>query len=98
MFDHMQEEHLEHLCVVFKWFREFNLKLKPSKCSFFQAEIIYLVHHVSHEGIHPSKENVHTVEEFPVPATFTQVCEFCRLMGHYKCFIKGFIYIARGPI
>ena len=30
-----EEEHLEHLHVVFKRFWEFNLKLKPSKCSFF---------------------------------------------------------------
>ena len=27
----------EHLWVVFECFREFNLKLKPSKCSFFQT-------------------------------------------------------------
>ena len=42
-----EEEHLEHLHVVFERFLEFNLKLKPSKCSFFQSEIIYLPHHVS---------------------------------------------------
>ena len=42
-----EEEHLEHLCMVFNRFWEFNLKLKPSKCSFFQSEIIYLAHHVS---------------------------------------------------
>ena len=30
-----EEEHLEHLRVVFESFWEFNLKLKPSKCSFF---------------------------------------------------------------
>ena len=48
---HMEEEHLECLCIVFKRFREFNLKLKPSKCSFFQSEIIYLVHHISQWGI-----------------------------------------------
>ena len=29
---HTEEEHLEYLCVVFKCFSEFNLKLKPSKC------------------------------------------------------------------
>ena len=42
-----EKEHLEHLCVVFEHFREFNLKLKPSKCLFFQSEIVYLAHHVS---------------------------------------------------
>ena len=41
------EEHLECLCMVFEGFREFNLKLKPSKCSFFQSEIMYLAHHIS---------------------------------------------------
>ena len=46
IFSCMEEEHLEHLCIVFERFREFNLKLKPSKCSFFQSEIVYLAHHV----------------------------------------------------
>ena len=44
VFGHMEEEHLR---VVFERFREFNLKLKPSKCSFFQLEIVYLAHHIS---------------------------------------------------
>ena len=35
VFGCMEEEHLEHLCVVFERFWEFNFKLKPSKCSFF---------------------------------------------------------------
>ena len=34
VFSCTEEEHLECLCVVFKRFQEFNLKLKPSKCSF----------------------------------------------------------------
>ena len=40
VFGCMEEEHLEHLRIVFKRFWEFNLKLKPSKCSFFQLEIM----------------------------------------------------------
>ena len=47
VFGRSEEEHLEHLHIVFKCFREFNLKLKPSKCSFFQSEIVYLGHHIS---------------------------------------------------
>ena len=54
VFGCMEEEHLEHLCIVFERFKEFNLKLKPSKCSFFQSEIVYLAHHISQWGILPS--------------------------------------------
>ena len=51
VFGHMEEEHLECLHIVFERFQEFNLKLKPSKCSFFQSEIVCLAHHVSQRGI-----------------------------------------------
>ena len=90
-----EEEHLEHLRVVFEHFREFNLKLKPSKCNLFQSEIIYLAHHISKEGVRPSKDNVCAIEEFPMPETFTQVRAFCGLAGHYRRLIKGFANIAR---
>ena len=68
-----KEEHLKHLRVVLECFRKFNLKLKPSKCSFFQTEIVYLTHHVSKEGIHLSGENVHAIMEFPMLETYTEV-------------------------
>ena len=44
VFSQMMEEHLHRLCVVFDQFREYNLKLKPSKCSLFKEEINYLAH------------------------------------------------------
>ena len=94
VFGCMEEEHLEHLCMVFKRFQEFNLKLKSSKCSFFQSEIVYLAHHISWRAILPSRENVWAVQEFPMLKTYTQVKMFCRLVGHYRRFIKGFANIA----
>ena len=87
IFGHMEEEHLEHLHVVFERFWEFNLKLKPSKCSFFQSEIIYLAHHISRRWILPSRDNVWAVEEFLMPETYTQVHAFCTLAEHYWRFI-----------
>ena len=90
----MELEHLECLRVVFERFWEFNLKLKPSKCSFFQSEIMYLAHHILQRGILPSQENVWAVQEFLMPETYTQVHTFCGLAGHYRRFIKGFANIA----
>ena len=93
VFSRMEEEHLECLRVVFERLREFNLKLKPSKCLFFQSEIVYLAHHISWRGILPRQENVWAMQEFPMPETYMQVCMFCGLAGHYR-FIKGFANIA----
>ena len=95
VFGRMEEEHLECLHIVFERFQEFNLKLKPSKCSFFQSKIMYLTHHVSRRGILPSRENVQAMEEFLMPKTYTQVHAFCRLAGHYRRFIKRFANVAR---
>ena len=94
VFSRMVEEHLECLCVVFERFWEFNLKLKPLKCSFFQSEIMYLSHHISWRGILPSQENVWAMQEFPMLETYMQVRAFCRLEGHYRRFIKGFANLA----
>ena len=71
VFGRTEEEHLECLHVVFERFQEFNLKLKPLKCSFFQLGIMYLAHHISRRGILPSWENVQPVQEFLMPKTYT---------------------------
>ena len=94
VFGCMEEEHLEHLHMVFERFCELNLKLKPSKCSFFQSKFVYLAHHISQRGILPSRENVRVVQEFLMPKTYMQVRAFCGLAGHYRRFIKGFANIA----
>ena len=57
-------------------------------------EIVYLAHHVSCKGIHPSKENVRTIKEFTMLETYIQVRVFCGLAGHYRHFIKGFTHLA----
>ena len=44
VFSWTTEEHLHQLHVVFDQLREYNLKLKPSKCSLFKKEINYLAH------------------------------------------------------
>ena len=61
MFLRTAEEHLHRLCVVFDRLREYNLKLKPSKCSLFQEEINYLAHPVSKEGVWPSNVNMKAI-------------------------------------
>ena len=89
VFSCMEEEHLEHLRMVFERFREFNLKLKPSKCSFFQSEIVYLAHHISRSGILPSWENVRAVQEFPMPEMYNAGPRLLRASGALQEVYQG---------
>ena len=90
MFSQTAEEHLQWLCVVFDWLREYNLKLKPSKCSLFKEEINYLAYWVSKQGVQPSDVNLRAITEYALPLTYMEICAFLDLTGHYWQFIKGF--------
>ena len=93
IFSHTAEEHLHLLCVVFNQFRKHNLKLKPSKCNFFREEITYLAYWFSKEGVWPSKSNLKAIMECTPPQTYTEVCAFLGLVGHYRRFLKRFACI-----
>ena len=97
VFSQTAEEHLHHLHVVFDRLREYNLKLKPSKCSLFKEEINYLVHKVSKAGACPSDINVKAIAEYAPLQTYTEIRAFLGLVGHYRHFIKGFAQIAQPP-
>ena len=95
VFSQMVQEHLHRLCVVFDWFREYNLKLKPSKCSLFKEGINYLAHGVSKEGVQPSNSNLRAIAECAPPQTYKEIWAFLSLVGHFQWFIKGFSHIAQ---
>ena len=94
VFSEMPEEHLQRMQVVFDCLQEHSLKLKSSKCEVFQPEINYLAHHVSQKGVLLSKKNLESIAQCLPPDTYTKVKSFVGLVGHYRCFIKGFAKIA----
>ena len=95
MFLQTVEEHLHHLHVVFNWPREYNLKLKPSKCSLFKEEINYLAHQVSKWGVCPSNANLKAIAEYASLWTYMEIQAFLGLVDQYRQFIKGFAQIAQ---
>ena len=95
MFLQTAEEHLHQVHVVFDRLREYNLKVKPLKCSLFQEEINYLAHQVLKEGVWPSDINVKAIAKYAPPQTYTEIRAFLGLVGHYRQFIKGFAWIAQ---
>ena len=71
-------------------FQEAGLKLKLSKCHFFQREVKFLGFHVSADGIKPLDENVNRVVEWPTPRNQTDVWAFLGLNNYYRRFIQHY--------
>ena len=80
---------------MFDQLREYNLKLKPSKCSLFKEKINYLANWVSKQGVQPSDTNLKAIAECVPPQTNMEICTLPGLVGHYWQFIKGFTWITQ---
>ena len=83
IFSKTEEEHLHCLHIVFEYFKECNLKLKPTMCEIFRNKVNYLAHHVSKEGLLPSKENLILVPECAPPHTYNAILAFCGFGGTF---------------
>ena len=89
------DEHLKNLEAVFQRLRQAGLKIKPSKCTFFQHEVNYLGHVVSQHGVSADPKKVDKVAAWPTPKSTKEVQQFLGFAGYYRRFVKSFADIAR---
>ena len=69
--------------------------MKLSKCDYFRNEITYVAHRVLKNGVCPSSSNLEAIAKCAPPWSYTEVCTFLGLVGHYRRFIKGFACITQ---
>ena len=84
------EEHLIRLDGVLERFRTNGLKLKPTKCQFFQEKVPFLGHMVSKEGVQPLPENIEKVKSWAIPKDVTDIRAIIGLGSYYWRFIKNY--------
>lgn len=84
------KHHLNNLEQVFQRLRKFNLKLNPAKCKFFCADVTYLGHNISAEGIQPDKSKYSTILNYPKPQNTDDVRRFVAFCNYYRRFIPYF--------
>ncbi len=80
---------------IFKRLQQANLKLKPSKCIFFQKEVKFLGHIVSEAGIQTDPAKIAAVKDWQMPSTAKEVKSFLGLCSYYRRFVKGVASIAK---
>ena len=60
------DEHKRYIKAVLEKIREANLKLKPSKCQWFQTELKFVGHLVGRNGIKSDLQNVEKIKNAEV--------------------------------
>ena len=95
VFSKTPEEHIERLRGVFQKLADAGLKLKPSKCEFFKAEINYLGHVVSKDGIRTDEKKIQVIRDWPRPVTVTDVRSFLGFTNYYRKFIYRYAQVAK---
>ena len=89
------DEHICNLESVFRRLREAGLRLKPSKCSLFQREVLYLGHVISREGIAADLTKIEKVATWMAPHSKQEFRKFLGFASYYRRFIKDFAQITK---
>ena len=95
IFSKTEEEHLQHLEEIFVRLRNFGLKMKREKCSFYKKHIQYLGHLVSERGFEPLPEKLESICKMPALRTAKEVKQFLGLIGYHQKFVPHFADISR---
>lgn len=89
MFSNNENDHLKSLEEIFKRCRQYNLKLRPTKCNFFQRKIEFLGHIMSGEGIEMNPKKVPKIVNAQAPTKPGELHSWVALVG-YREFTQGF--------
>ena len=95
IFSKSKEEHLQHLEEIFTRLRNFSLKMKRQKCTFFKKHIQYLGNLVLERGFELLPEKFESICNMPAPQTAKEVKQFLGLIGYYHKFVPRFADISR---
>ena len=66
-----------------------GVRVKLSKCQFFQSSVEYLGHRIDQDGLHPTDEKVAAINKAPEPKNVTELKSFLGLRNYYSCFLQN---------
>ena len=91
------EEHVQHLQIVLNRLSSHGVKLKASKCKFFQREVCYLGHIIAENGYKPNRSNIEAITslQHKPPKTIGELRKLLGLLGYYRKYIPEFAKTAK---
>ena len=90
IFSNSYEEHVNHIETIFNICREENLKLKLSKCSFFQTKINFLGYTIENGLVSPDDNNIEAIKKLKPPTNVKSLQRFLGSINVYHKFINNY--------
>ncbi len=87
-------DHLVKVQMILDRLKEYNLKLKLSKCQWAMKEITYLGFRVNEYGIAPCPDKVEAIKTLRPPENVRQIRGLLGMASYYRRFIPKFADIA----
>lgn len=84
-----EEQHEQHLRLLFERLDRFGLRLKASKCIFGVDTLNFLGHEISKDGILPARDRIEAISNFPEPTSIRQAQRFIGMTNYYHRFFKN---------
>lgn len=82
-----EQEHLEHLRLLFTRLNQYGIVININKCIFGQQEISFLGFTINKFGIKPLESKVSIIRNFPQPTTISALKRFLGMINFYRRFI-----------
>ena len=82
-----EHDHLVNLRAVFERLRKFNVKLKKTKCTFLQPELVYLGFIIDAKGIRKNPERLKAVLDLPAPQNVSELRAMLGMVAYYQRFV-----------
>jgi len=77
------------LDLVLDRMAKFNVRLKPSKCSFGMTSVEFLGHIFDEYGVHLSDKRVQGIQDLPIPTSVSAVRSFVGMVNYLRDFIPA---------
>lgn len=83
------EDHLKNLDATLQRLQGYGLRVRRSKCAFFQPSVEYLGHVIDSEGLHKAPSKVKAIVDAPAPQNVSQLRSYLGLLNYYGRFIPN---------